>query len=151
LPGGQKTDIDSLSKEISYVVPLPESNLANPSNVSQVWVTPSSDAVALMFRANLTILMWPNPYGDRNPADVFRESISNDPAKEYLTTINGHPALAVVPGTALYNDNPAYVEFVRSGIDINLMSDSMSETTLIDVAQTIQTTPAPLARQAGSN
>jgi hypothetical protein len=60
--------------------------------------------------------------------------------------IDGAPALVIQADTDADKNNPAYVEIVRDGVDINIYSDSVEAPTLVQLARTMTAGSVPVLR-----
>lgn len=133
----QKTTLASAPEAVGFPVPLPDTTAASPGNLTQGWMNGAQQQVALVFDGGkLTIMMWPADYAD--PASEFKTFTAENNASSAVGQVNGQPALIIQPGTDAPASNPAWVEFERNGIDINVVSDSYGTDTLLTVADSIK-------------
>jgi len=68
----------------------------------------------------------------------FKAFIAENNATAAMGQVNGQPALVIEPNTDAPRSNPAWVEFNRNGIDINVVSSSYGTDTLLAVADSMQ-------------
>jgi hypothetical protein len=94
--------------------------------------------VALVFdNGKVEITMAPAQY--RNPLRNFRAFIAENRVTAAIGQVNGQPALVITPKTdATTHSNPAYVEFDRNGIDINISSHTYGTGTLLAIASSMR-------------
>jgi hypothetical protein len=91
-----------------------------------------ADDIALQYSSNITIMMWPSAYTD--PAAGMKNVLATTTAKASLVQIGGSPGIELYPNTA-NNANPAWVEFVRDGVDVNIYSSTKAVEALVTVGK----------------
>ncbi|MGH7868647.1 MAG: hypothetical protein ACREP9_13715, partial [Candidatus Dormibacteraceae bacterium] len=132
----QKATIAGARAAVSFPVLLPNAAPASQSNLTQVWVDHEQHQVALVYsRGKLTVMMWPATYTD--PTREFRTFIAENHATAAIVRMNRQPALVIQPHTDTLHSNPAWVEFERNGIDINIVSSSYGTDALLAVADSM--------------
>jgi hypothetical protein len=137
LVNGQKATVADAQAAVGFPVPLPNATAASQGSLTQAWKNSEQQQVALVFDGGkLTIMMWPATYQD--PASEFQAFIAENNATATMGQVNGQPALVIEPNTDAPHSNPAWVEFNRNGIDINIASPSYGTDTLLAVANTMQ-------------
>lgn len=133
---GVKTTLADARAGVQYDLPLPDSELANTTTLSGIWLDEKGQAVALVYDGDqLTVMMWPWQYDD--PAALFLQRVQASSAKETVSAVNGCPALVIEPNTDVDGKNPAWIEFVCNGIDVNVESSTYTLDQLMDVASSI--------------
>jgi hypothetical protein len=137
LVNGQATTVANAQAAAGFPVPLPNTAVASQGNLTQAWMDSTQQQVALVFDGGkLTIMMWPATY--QNPTSEFQTFIAENNATAAIGQVNGQPALVIQPNTDAPRSNPAWVEFDRNGIDINVVSSSYGTDTLLTVANSMQ-------------
>lgn len=137
---GQPASAASASAAVGFSVPTPTPSRA-VSNVrlTQAWVNRQSREVALVLDGGkATVMMWPVAAANRNAVSYFKEFTAQNNARAWIGRINGSPALVIRQHTDADHANPAWVEFYRDGIDINIYSSSYSSSTLVELAATLK-------------
>jgi hypothetical protein len=133
----EKVKPTDAQREVGFPVPIPDATAANPENLTQAWVKPAWRQAALVFdRGKVTIMMWPALY--RNPVQWFRTFIAENHAKITIGKVSGGPALVIAPRTDFYRSNPAWVEFERGRVDVNIVSSVYGTKTLLAVADSMR-------------
>jgi len=94
--------------------------------------------VALVFAAGkVTLLIRPATYTDVTA--WFNMIVAEvPPGTAAVGQVNGEPAVVIQPNTDPYGPNPAWVEFYRNGLDINVISTSYGTDTLLSIADSVQ-------------
>jgi len=116
-----------------FSVLTPHNSLASQADLSQVWVDKQRGEVALVFDGGkVTIMMWPATYSD--PRTEFQTYIRENHITATIRQVNGLPALVISLHTDYYKSNPAWAEFDRAGIDINVVSASYGTSALTAIA-----------------
>ena len=124
------TTVAQAQEAVSFRIPVPDTSTASRSTLTRTWVNRGLRQVALIFSGGkLTITMWPVTY--KNPLLYFRTFIAESHAKAAIKYLHGRPVLVISPHTDRYHSNPAWVEYVRNGIDINVYSHSYGTATLL--------------------
>ncbi len=88
-----------------------------------------------MFNGEVTIMMWPNHYPD--VMAYFEDWIARNTAKAEIVQVGSAPGLVIHAGTDEDASNPAWVEVVANGIDINLYSYKHSTDELLRLVGTM--------------
>ena len=119
---------------------MPSTLAARRANLAQVWVSTHGRQVALVFgKGHVDITMAPAQY--TNALTNFRAFIAEkkkNRVTDAIEQVNGRPTLVITPDTsAICHCNPAYVEFDRNGIDINVSSHTYGTGALLAIASTM--------------
>jgi hypothetical protein len=137
--GGHQTTIGGAQSAAGFPIAVPHTALADRRTLSQVWVSPRSSLVALLYRQRkIKILIMPWPV-TQSPARWFRYE-RRIMIKKYVTIgrVNGTPALIVLkPNIDACHANPASVEFSWHGLDISVYSRSYGAATLLKIADSM--------------
>jgi hypothetical protein len=133
---GRLVPAAAASAAAGFPVPTPRPDLAGGGfPVSQAWVNRPAGQVALVLdRGRATVMMWPVAPANRNAAGYFRAFLARHAANAYLGRVGDSPALIIRPHTDADRANPAWVEFYRDGVDINIYSTSDSAAGLVRLA-----------------
>jgi hypothetical protein len=141
----EKTTVAGAQAAAGFPVPLPSTAAASRASLTQAWVSSSTlprneRRVALVFdKGKVDITMARAQY--KNPLSNFQAFIaqkSKNKVTAAIGRVNGRPALVITPDTsALCHCNPAYVEFDRNGIDINISSHTYGAHTLLAIARQV--------------
>lgn len=132
-PYGRQVSFVQGVQAVSYPVFVPNSPMANSGNMSQVYTDDDGD-LAFQYSSDITVMMWPSAYTD--PVAGLQNVLATTQATAALVQIGDSPGIEIYPNTAA-NANPAWVEFVRQGVDINLYSSTQSVDTLVAVANSM--------------
>jgi hypothetical protein len=137
-PGpAEKTTVAGAQAAVGFPVPVPSDPAASQASLTQAWVSTHGRQVALVFDdGRVDITMAPAQY--QNPLRQFRTFIAENQVTAAIGQVNGQPALVITPGTDASRSNPAYVEFDRDGIDINIWSNTYRTDTLLAIASSMQ-------------
>ena len=73
-----------------------------------------------------------------DPAVFLSKLRAGIDAKTAIIQIDGRPTLVITPHTDPNNPNPAYVEFDRQGVEVNIYSNTYGTRTLLGVAQSMR-------------
>jgi len=148
LGGGKTTTVAGAQSIARFPVVTPDVRAARVSNLTQVWVN-SQRHVALVFaHGKVVITFGPAIYS--NAVKEFERFIAQSRVNAAISHVHRHPALVITPYTDSCGSNPAWVEFMRKGIDINVYSESYGTATLLSVADSLTLRTAwQSARQAG--
>lgn len=145
LPFAQTMSLRAAAAAIGFAVPVPDTAIAGPQNLTTVWVRAKTGQLALVYGdGDVTVMMSRASY--RDPRIEFSTFVrENKEAKVGLGSVDGHVALVISPNTerACPNPpnppNPAWVEIDRDGIDVNVVSSAHRTAALLAVAQSLQT------------
>lgn len=132
---GHKTTIAEAEAAIGYPVPLPNTAAASQANLDGVWMNDATRHVGLVFAGKITIRMLPAIHPD--PARRFETFIGQNNVTAEVGQVHGEPALVISPNTDGYESNPAWVEFYRDGISVNVFSHHYGTVTLLAVAESM--------------
>lgn len=133
---GEKTTVAGAQAAVGFTVAVPNDPAASRGDLTQTWVEAQPREVALVFdRGKVDIMMGPAIY--RDPASFFKKFSAEMDAKTAIMQVNGHPALVITPHTDPNNPNPAWVEFDRNGIDINIASTAYGTSVLLRIADSM--------------
>jgi hypothetical protein len=133
-PGGRQVTMQEALKETPYPVYIPSSRDASSDNMSKVWIDDGGD-IGLQYDSNITVMMWPSAYKD--PEAGLQNVLATTTAKADLIRVGESPGIEMYPNTAS-NKNPAWVEFVRDGVDINIFSSTQPIEALVAVADSME-------------
>jgi hypothetical protein len=142
LPFGVKSDLADAQDAINATIPMPKVPFASSDNVSAIWADTSNKQVAVQFDdGSITMMIQPSLYAD--PLNDLKQRAAGINAAVSVLELAGGPALVIVPDTDTTDaDNPAWVEYVLSGLDINIYSESRDEGELVKLADSlIQASP----------
>jgi hypothetical protein len=156
---GERTDFATADSQTKHVMLLPDSPLANSSDLEQVWTQPAFDEVALVYSTNgksLVVDQYQSQRGDpADPTNSFKEEMQATSAEARIGDVSGNPALITEGGTDANKTNPSDVIFIVNGIEVNLFSDNYSTDELLKVAGTVapenERSPTPDPSAAGSS
>jgi hypothetical protein len=74
LPEGVETTLDAARSAVSFSLQTQDDSLANPSNLSQVWLDSNQDMVALIYGEEaIHVLEFPAPYSD--PKGTYEQKV----------------------------------------------------------------------------
>jgi hypothetical protein len=135
-PGDYQVSLAQAVQSASYRVFVPNSPQANSSNLQQVWIDNAGD-IGFVYTTNITVMMWPSAYPD--PSAGLQTVLQTTTAKASLIQVGNSPGIELYPDTAA-NANPAWVEFVRAGVDVNISSSTQSVDDLVSVANSMTST-----------
>jgi hypothetical protein len=136
LVNARQTTVAGAAAAAGFRVPVPSHALASRADLSHVWVNKQLRQVALVFAGGkITIMMWPASY--RDPLASFRLFIAQNHASAAIRHVLGRPALVITPHTDVPRTNPAWVEFDRNGVDINLVSTNYDTAALLAIAASL--------------
>jgi hypothetical protein len=121
---------------ISFPVPQSHVAAAGPANLTRIWVDRKSQQVALVYRGGeVTVMMDRAVYAD--PRAQFNTFLRENHEKAMLGSVGGDVALVISPDSDAERSNPAWVEFDRNGVDINVVSSTRATTVLLRVARSL--------------
>lgn len=132
-PGGRQVSMREALHTATYPVLVPDSADADPTDLTKVWVDNDGD-IGFQYSSNITVMMWPSAYTD--PAAGMQNVLATTTARASLIEVDGSPGISLFPRTAA-NANPAWVEFVRAGVDINIYSSTRTVDDLVAVADSM--------------
>ena len=137
----EKVTVAGAQAKAGFPVPMPSNPAASRADLTQAWVSTHGRQVALVFdKGHVDITMAPAQY--QSPLGNFHAFIAEKDKNKVTAAIghvNGQPALVITPDTsALCHCNPAYVEFDRNGIDINISSHTYGTGTLLAIANSMR-------------
>jgi hypothetical protein len=128
--------LDAARRLAKFSVPESDVSVARPANLTGVWFSRSSRAVALVYGSgDVAVTMARAGYS--NPRANFSTFLRENHATAKLITVDGHVALVISPHSDTAKTNSAWVEFDDRGIDINVISATRGTATLLTVAQSI--------------
>lgn len=140
LIGASKTTLQAAQIGANFIVPEPYSPIANPNDLSAVWLTKSTRQVALVFGGGrLSIEMAPALY--RRPRQAFSRFVTENAAAASIQSVRGHPVLVIQPRTDQRRTNPSWVELDWHGVDVNIFSHVYSTANLLRVAASLTSPP----------
>jgi hypothetical protein len=140
LPGGAQISAADAAATLGAPVVLPNSSLANSSNIGSVWAktVPGHEYdLAIVFPSAGIIVQYdrPVPYPEP-PAQMYQTEASQNPDSMSTTDLSGVPALVTQPNSDQSGTNFGSIEFVVGGTRIAVLGHS-DPATLKSVAQTI--------------
>jgi hypothetical protein len=135
-PAGHRTSLRAAETALGFSVPQPDVRIAGPSNLTAVWIAKPTRQVALVYGSgDVTVMMARAPYTD--PRSEFSRFLRENHAKEQLGSVDGNVALVIWPHSDANRSNPAWVEFDRHGIDVNVVSATRQPRALLAVARSL--------------
>jgi hypothetical protein len=142
-PVASAVSLEDAQKAVSFGVLLSTSKFADKDSLGQVWVTPSSDEeteskIALVYSTGggtLTIIEQVKQFGSVDKA--FGDVLAQGSAEASVVADGRAPMLVIQPNSDDFESNPAYVEVVIDGVDINIFSDELSAADHVGVAKTL--------------
>lgn len=141
LGAGREVTLADVRKFAGFPVLTPGSIAGIQTAVSKVWVNSKLHQVALgLDLGQITIMMWPVQPAHENALKYFRAFKQHNHASIDIGNINGAPVLIIKPHTDFYKTNPAWVEFYRDGVDVNIYSSSFGARSLLRVARSMHET-----------
>jgi hypothetical protein len=134
---GREVPAATAAAEVGFRMPMPQASAMVPAvKVTQAWVDPVRHRVALILDGGrVTIMMWPVQSGQSGALSRFRLFEKTNHADIRIGSIHGQPALIIKQRTDEARTNPAWIEFYRNGIDINVFSHSYGSAALLQLAQ----------------
>ncbi len=132
---GSQSNISQARSLLPFPVHLPSDPVANETTLTGVWLDASQAQLGLVFNGEVTIMMWPNHYPD--VMAYFEDWIARNTAKAEIVQVGSAPGLVIHAGTDEDASNPAWVEVVANGIDINLYSYKHSTDELLRLVGTM--------------
>lgn len=134
-PAGHRTSLHAAGAALGFAVPQPDVRIAGPGNLTSVWVAKPTGQVALVYGSGVTVMMARATY--TNPRREFSKFLIENHAKEQLGSVDGDVALVIWPHSDAKRSNPAWVEFDRHGIDVNVVSATRQPPALLGVARSL--------------
>jgi hypothetical protein len=120
---------------------MPDSIAANADNVQASWVDSSNQQFAVTFNSGITMMLKPSDYDDA--AVDLATAAGQINAKVDVVDLGSGKALVIEADTdSTDGENPAWVEFVVAGLDVNIYSEVVGTDTLLDVAKSIKGKPS---------
>ena len=136
LPFGIEASPALAESKLNFHIPFPEVALANSANLADSWVDAVNQQFAATYNTGVTVTMKPNEYS--KPDVALSQAADSVNAKTDLVNLGSGTALVIEPDTdSSDGENPTWVEFVSSGLDVNLSSDTLSVAELLKVAKSI--------------
>jgi hypothetical protein len=133
----QKATVAGAQALVGFPVSVPRDAALSHVSLSQAWVNRQQRQVALVLGGGkVTIMMWRATY--RDPLTEYKTYIAENHVTAVIGRVNGQPALVITPDTDIPRSNPAWVEFDRGGIDVNLESSSYGTSALIGIADSMK-------------
>lgn len=139
-PIGQESTLEKAADIVPFDIYMPASKELNQSTLTRVWVTTfesteTPQKLALEFGTSggtVVIIEQLKEFG--SPQQQFGRFVEDGISSASVETIRDAPALVIQPDTDSDGENPAYVEVVRSDVDINIYSDHVLPQPLIEAA-----------------
>jgi hypothetical protein len=136
----EKMTVAEAQTRVGFPVRMPRIPAAIQADLTQAWVSTRGRQIALVFdRGRVDITMAPAQYVSalRN-FQAFIAEKSKNKVTAAIKQMNGQPALVITRDTsAICHCNPAYIEFDRSGIDVNISSHTYETSTLLAIAKSM--------------
>jgi hypothetical protein len=136
LGGGKTTTLAGAQSVARLAVLTPDVRAARLSNLTQVWVNNQRNVALVFAHGKVMITFWPATYS--NARKEFERFIAQNHVTATIGNVHRHPALVITPHTDSCGSNPAWVEFKRAGIDINVYSSGYGTSTLLSVADSLR-------------
>jgi hypothetical protein len=136
LGGGATTTLANARSIARFPVLTPDVRAASLSNLTQVWVNKQRNVALAFAHGKVMITFAPAIYS--NALKEFERFIAQNHVTAAIGHVHRHPALVITPHTDGCGSNPAWVEFKRGRIDINLYSESYGTGTLLSVADSLK-------------
>jgi hypothetical protein len=107
--------------------------------IAQTWVNARDRQVAfILARGKVTIMMWPVPDDRKDVIAYFTNIINDHLSKDHIGRVGSLPVLIVEQHSDVKHTNPAWIEFYKNGIDINIYSTSYPSTALLGLADALR-------------
>lgn len=136
LGGGTITTLADAQSIARFPVVTPDVRAARLSNLTQVWVNKQRNVALVFAHGKVMITFAPAIYS--NALKDFERFIAQNHVTAAIGHVHQHPALVITPHTDRCGSNPAWVEFKRGRIDINIYSESYDTGTLLSVADSLK-------------
>jgi hypothetical protein len=136
LVGGKTTSVAGAQSIARFPVLTPDVGAARLSNLTQTWVNKERNVALVFAHGKVTITFAPAMY--RSALKEFQRFIAQNHVTAAISHVHRDPALASTPHTDGCRSNPAWVEFKRSGIDINVYSASYGTDMLLSIADSLR-------------
>jgi hypothetical protein len=144
-PIGQQSTLEKAAAIVPFDIYMPATKELNDSTLTRVWVTAFESAetpqkLALEFTTSMgTVVIIEQLKEFGNPQQQCAKFVEDGIASASVETIANAPGLVIQPDTDSDGENPAYVETVQAGVDINIYSDEVLSQLLIDAAASMST------------
>lgn len=135
-PGETATTLAGAQSTAGFAVLTPDARAASRSNLTLVWANKHN--VSLTFAHGKVRITFTRPASYGNARKAFERFVAHNRASATIGRVHQHPALVITPDTDGCGSNPAWVEFERSGIDINIYSASYGTGTLLAIADSLK-------------
>jgi len=137
LPGSGTSTLTDANKALSFSVLVADHEPASTDTLTTVLLDRTNESVALEYSGgDVDIVESPAAYRD---ADSYFEGIIKDGgATEALTTVQGHPALAIDGKTDAFDSNPSWLEIDFNGVNVNITSTALPVDTLIAIGGSLR-------------
>jgi hypothetical protein len=86
----------------------------------------------------IMIMMWPVPADRKNAVASYKTMIKNHLGTERIGRVDGVPALIIDQHTVVNHSNPAWIEFYKNGIDVNVYSASFTTSALLKLGRYLE-------------
>lgn len=134
--GADKVSLADAEADAPFTFFLPSDPEANQDNLTQAWWSPGDTEVALIFGNDSKVEILMSPATTDDPSAAYRQTMDQINAGS-IQTVQGQPALVIKPGTDYPGTNPAWVEVMLDGVDINLESHALSDADLLQIASSL--------------
>lgn len=140
LVAGHTTSVASATRQVGFrlLMPRPTAAIGNVM-LSRTWVNPREHQVALVFDGGkVTVMMWPVPADRRNPIAYYKSIIKDHLGNDHIGLVDGVPALIIKQHSDVKHANPAWIEFYKDGIDVNVYSAHYKTSALVKLADSLK-------------
>jgi hypothetical protein len=86
----------------------------------------------------VTVMMWPIPADRKNAIAYYKGIINDHLGNDHIGTVDGVPALIIKQHTDKKHENPAWIEFYKHGVDVNVYSAHYKTAALVRLADTLR-------------
>jgi hypothetical protein len=140
LTAGHTTSLAAANRIVGFRILMPRSTSAIRNvNLSQTWVYPEERQVALVFDSgNVTVMQWPIPADRRSAISYYKGIIKDHLGNDHIGRVDGVQALIIKQHTDVKHTNPAWIEFYKNGIDVNIYSAHYKTSDLVKLANTLR-------------
>lgn len=143
LPGGEASDLNEAAKALSFSVLVPDGGPATSESLTNVWLDQLQNTVALEYSdGDISIVESPATYDD--PIAFFKHHIKEDEglAVEWLTTVQGYPALAIQGKSDAFSSNASWLTIDIDGVEVDIAGTVYPVETLIQIGASLNVAPS---------
>lgn len=140
LVAGHTTSVAAASRTVGFSLLTPRSTAAIKNvNLTRTWVNPRlRQAAIILDGGKVTVMMWRVPADRKNAIAYFDGIVKDHLGKDRIGRVDGAPALIIKQRTDVKHSNPAWIEFYKNGIDVNVYSASYKTAALVSLADTLR-------------